>query len=126
MNFRDYQKIMRERNLISTPEAEQFLVNAIRCQDNILALGDSDNVLKETFVRMKDRCIQRAIDASWEIDSMGFSLLELGEWENKCMELRQSLEPTIVAVTATKRPFQTYPESLREFHRQMEAEKYEE
>ena len=121
MNFNDYQKIMRERNLISTPEAEQFLVNAIRCQDNIRALGNSDDWLKETFVRMKDRCIQRAIDASWEIDSLGFSIFELAKWENQCVELRPNLEPTIAMVEATKRPFQTYTEAYKEWTREREA-----
>lgn len=127
MNFRDYQEIMTERNLVSNLEAEQHLANAERCHENIMALADSDPDLTKYYQEEKDRQIQKAIEKSWSIASMNFH--NLGEqiaWTKGCEIYRETLEPDIIAVSAQKRPFQTYGEANREFHRQMEAEKYEE
>ncbi|HJE19840.1 MAG TPA: hypothetical protein K8V35_05760 [Aliicoccus persicus] len=94
MNFRDYQRIMKERDLITTIAAEDYLLSAMKYHDEIKECKERENIprlnyrkLEKEYEQKKDRCILKAIE-----ESIPRTQMELPSyWEKRCVEYRMNM-----------------------------------
>lgn len=108
MNYNDYLQIMSERNLITTPIAEQDLCNARRVHENIKNIKNMSMARREIYPVdpvtlipemevIKAQYINFAIKNSVpiaEIEAIGMKPLW---WSRKCQKIAKDLWPDVAS-----------------------------
>lgn len=88
MNFHDYNRIMKEKGLVTNPIAEKYLAGAVVTHRNILTLlEDGKTYLIPYYQERKDWYIKKAIETSWKADERKY----FKGWDDHCIKIRNNI-----------------------------------
>ena len=88
MNFYDYNRIMKEKGLVTNPIAERYLAGAVVTHQNILTLQEDGKLhLIKEYQEKKDWYIKKAIEMSWREGEQKF----MNGWGNYCIQIRDNI-----------------------------------